>query len=158
MSQRVGIGYDVHRLVAGRRCVLGGVELDHETGPDGHSDGDAALHAIADSLLGDAGLADLGSLFPPSDAQWKDADSRELLREVVSRVADAGWRPVNVDLVIVTDGPRIAPVRDELRASIAALLGIDADAVNVKGKTTEGLGALSGGAGVEARAVCLLER
>ncbi|MEO0651754.1 MAG: 2-C-methyl-D-erythritol 2,4-cyclodiphosphate synthase [Planctomycetota bacterium] len=156
-QQRIGIGFDVHRLVEGRPCILGGVELPHPTGPSGHSDGDAVLHAVADALLGAAGLDDLGSLFPDTDPQWQGADSGALLTEVVRRVSQAGWRPVNVDLVIATEGPRIAPHRARMRASIGALLGLDPAAVNVKGKTLEGLGALAGGAGVAVQAVCLIE-
>lgn len=158
MSLRVGIGFDVHRLVSGRPCVLGGIVLDHPRGPLGHSDGDAVLHAIADALLGAAGLDDLGTLFPDKDARWKDADSAALLEEVVQRVKKAGFRPVNVDVVIATEGPRIAPQRARMRASIAALVGLEASAVNVKGKSLEGLGALAGGQGVAAQAVCLLEQ
>ena len=158
MSQRVGIGFDVHRLVSGRPCVLGGITLDHPRGPLGHSDGDAVLHAIADALLGAAGLDDLGTLFPDKDARWKDAASGALLKAVLQRVKKAGYRPVNVDVVIATEGPKIAPHRARMRASIAALLGLEADAVNVKGKSLEGLGALAGGQGIAAQAVCLLEQ
>ena len=157
MNQRIGIGFDVHRLVQGRPCVLGGITLDHPRGPLGHSDGDAVLHAIGDALLGAAGLDDLGTLFPDSDARWKDASSAELLAEVLRRVAKAGYRPVNVDVVIATEGPRIAPHRARMRASLAKLLGLELDAVNVKGKSLEGLGALARGAGVAVQAVCLIE-
>jgi 2-C-methyl-D-erythritol 2,4-cyclodiphosphate synthase len=157
MSQRIGIGFDVHRLVGGRPCVLGGITLDHPRGPLGHSDGDAVLHAIADALLGAAGLDDLGTLFPDSDARWKDAASSVLLAEALERVRKAGYRPVNVDVVIATEGPRIAPHRNEMRASIAALLALQPEAVNVKGKSLEGLGALAGGLGVAVQAVCLIE-
>src|SRR5262245_31908941 len=117
--QRVGTGFDVHRLVRGRPCRLGGIELPHDKGPLGHSDGDALLHAIADALLGAAGLDDLGTLFPDSDARWKDAPSSRLLEEVVALLGKAGWRAVNVDAVVATEGPRIAPHRPALRASIA---------------------------------------
>jgi len=158
VTQRVGIGFDVHRLEAGRRCVLGGVELPHPTGPVGHSDGDAVLHAIADAILGAAGLYDLGTLFSDRDARWKDADSAALLSECVARAHAAGWRVGNVDIVIATEGPRIAPHRSAMRARIAELLHIAPDAVNVKGKTLEGLGALAHGAGVAVQAVALLER
>jgi 2-C-methyl-D-erythritol 2,4-cyclodiphosphate synthase len=157
MSQRIGIGFDLHRLVAGRRCILGGIELPHERGPLGHSDGDALLHAVADALLGAAGLEDLGTLFPAHDPRWKDAASRALLGEVVARVRAAGWRVVNLDVVIATEGPRIAPHRTALRASVAGILGCPPEAVNVKGKSLEGLGALAGGTGVAVQAVCLLE-
>ena len=158
MSTRVGIGFDVHRLVAGRPCVLGGVRLEHERGPLGHSDGDAVLHAIADALLGAAGLEDLGTLFSDQDPRWKDADSRTLLSEVVRRVRATGYRAVNLDVVIATEGPKIAPRRSEMRAAIAALVGLEPEAVNVKGKSLEGLGALAGGQGVAVQAVCLVER
>lgn len=153
---RVGTGFDVHRLVAGRPCILGGVELPHPAGPLGHSDGDAVLHAIADALLGAAGLDDLGTLFRDDDARWKGADSAALLEEVVRRVALARWRVGNVDVVIATEGPRIAPARAAMRARIARLLGVGEERVNVKGKTLEGLGALAGGAGVAVQAACLL--
>jgi 2-C-methyl-D-erythritol 2,4-cyclodiphosphate synthase len=158
VSLRVGLGFDVHRLVPGRPCILGGVELPHPAGPAGHSDGDAVLHALADAVLGAAGLDDLGTLFPDGDPRWKGADSRALLRASIERAAAAGWRVVNADLVIVADAPRIGPHRDALRRSIAEALGVAAEAVNVKGKSTEGLGALAGGAGVAVQAVCLLER
>lgn len=158
LDLRVGLGFDLHRLVEGRPCVLGGVVFDHPAGPSGHSDGDAVLHAIADALLGAAGLDDLGSLFPDTDAAWKDADSAVLLGECVRRVVEAGWRPVNLDVVIATEGPRIAPRRAELRARIGALVGLDPDAVNVKGKTLEGMGALAEGRGVAVQAVVLLSR
>lgn len=156
MNVRVGTGFDVHRLVAGRPCVLGGVELPHPTGPSGHSDGDAVLHAVTDAVLGAAGLDDIGTLFPDTDAAWKDADSAALLGEALRRVHAKGWRVGNCDVVIATEGPRIAPHRAAMRARIAELLAVDGDAVNVKGKTLEGLGALAGGAGVAVQAVCLL--
>jgi 2-C-methyl-D-erythritol 2,4-cyclodiphosphate synthase len=155
---RVGLGFDLHRLVAGRPCILGGIEIPHETGPEGHSDGDAVLHAVADALLGAAGLDDLGTLFPPTQERWRGADSAELLGEVLRRVDAAGWRAVNVDVVIATEGPRIAPHRTAMRARIAELLGLATSEVNVKGKSLEGLGALAGGTGVAVQAVCLLTR
>ena len=155
---RIGTGFDVHRLVPGRPCVLGGIELPHPTGPSGHSDGDAVLHALIDALLGAAGLDDLGTLFPDTDPRFKDADSADLLRAGLERVRELGLGPVNVDLVIATEGPRIAPHRARMRARLAELLGIEQSRVNVKGKTLEGLGALAGGAGVAVQAVCLLER
>ena len=157
MSTRIGLGFDVHRLVEGRPCVLGGIVLPHAKGPLGHSDGDAVLHAIADALLGAAGLDDLGTLFSDKDPRWKGADSATLLTEVVRRVRERGASVVNVDVVIATEGPRIAPHRSAMRERIADLLGVAADRVNVKGKTLEGLGALAGGTGVAVQAVCLLE-
>ncbi len=158
LGVRIGTGFDVHRLVQGRPCVLGGIELPHGSGPLGHSDGDAVLHALADALLGAAGLDDLGTLFPDSDAKWAGASSRAILADVVLRVRARGFRVVNADVVIATEGPRIAPHRPAMRASIAELLGVSTDAVNVKGKSLEGLGALAGGAGVAVQAVCLLAR
>ena len=157
MSQRVGLGFDVHRLVEGRPCMLGGIALPYPKGPLGHSDGDAVLHAIADALLGAAGLDDIGTLFPDSDPEWKGADSARLLRASLERVRAAGFRLINVDVVIATEGPRIAPHRAAMRARIGGLLGLDPSAVNVKGKTLEGLGALADGAGVAVQAVCSIE-
>jgi 2-C-methyl-D-erythritol 2,4-cyclodiphosphate synthase len=158
MTHRVGIGFDVHRLVEGRRCVLGGVTIPHSAGPLGHSDGDAVLHALADALLGAAGLDDLGTLYPDTDAHLKGADSSLMLRDVVARVRAAGWTVENADVVITTEGPRIAPHRAAMRKRIAELLGVAADAVNVKGKSVEGLGALADGSGVAVQAVALVSR
>jgi 2-C-methyl-D-erythritol 2,4-cyclodiphosphate synthase len=155
---RVGLGQDIHPLVEGRPCRLGGILLPHPTGPAGHSDGDAVLHALTDAVLGAAGLDDLGTLYRDSDARWKDADSATFLRAAVELAAERGWRVGNADVVIQTEGPRIAPHRAEMRARIAELLGVEPDAVNVKGKTLEGLGELAGGAAVAVQAVCLLAR
>ena len=156
MTHRIGIGFDIHRLEQGRRCVLGGIELPHPSGPLGHSDGDAVVHALADALLGAAGLDDLGTLFSDKDPRWKGADSAALLGECMNRVHAAGWRVENADIVVATEGPRIAPHRAAMRARIAALLGVGIDAVNVKGKSLEGLGALANGAGVAVQAACLI--
>ncbi|MCP3918203.1 MAG: 2-C-methyl-D-erythritol 2,4-cyclodiphosphate synthase [bacterium] len=153
---RIGLGFDVHRLVAGRPCILGGVTIDHPTGPSGHSDGDAVLHAVTDAVLGAAGLDDLGTLFPDDDARWAGADSAELLAVAVERVHAEGFTVLSLDVVIATEGPRIAPHRAAMRARIAELVGAEAARVNVKGKTVEGLGALAGGKGVAVQAVCLL--
>lgn len=156
MNVRVGLGFDLHRLVAGRPCKLGGLVLPHPSGPLGHSDGDAVLHAIADALLGAAGLDDLGTLFSDQDPQWKDADSAKLLAECLRRVRRSGFEIGNLDVVIATEGPRIAPHRAAMRESIAHICGIEKQFVNVKGKSLEGLGALAGGTGVAVQAVCLL--
>lgn len=155
---RVGNGFDIHRLVEGRPCVLGGITLPHATGPLGHSDGDAVLHAITDAILGAAGLDDLGTLFPDKDPRWKGADSAKLLALALAKVVEKGFVVVNVDVVIATEGPRIAPHRAAMRARIGELLAVDPERVNVKGKTVEGLGALANGAGVAVQAVCLLAR
>lgn len=156
---RVGIGFDSHALVAGRPCVLGGIEIPHPTGPLGHSDGDAVLHALADAMLGASGLDDLGTLFPDKDPRWKGADSADLLREVLGRVRQVGFEIENVDVVVTTDGPRIAPHRAAMRSRIGSILGIGADAVNVKGKTFEGMADSESTRGsVSVYAVCLLSR
>jgi len=158
MTLRVGLGFDVHRLEEGRPCVLGGVTLPHPTGPAGHSDGDAVLHALTDAVTGAAGLDDIGTLFPDDDPRWEGADSAALLQEAMRLVGEAGWALVNVDAVIATEGPRIKAPRAAMRERIGALCGLDPGAVNVKGKTLEGMGALAGGAGVAVQVVCLLER
>ena len=155
---RVGTGFDLHPLVEGRPCILGGIEIDHPTGPSGHSDGDAVLHAVTDAVLGASGGDDIGTLFPNTDDRWKGADSSLLLAEAMRQVREAGWRLGNVDIVVITEGPRLAPVRDDMRRRIATLLGVEIDQVNLKGKTVEGMGALANGAGVAVQAVCLLER
>lgn len=157
MSARVGLGFDSHALVPGRPCVLGGVRIPHTSGPSGHSDGDAVLHAIADALLGAAGLEDLGTLFPDSDPRWKGADSAQLLQTVVEKVRSAGFRVVNVDVVVFARSPKIAPHRAAMRARIAELCGIEASGVNVKGKTLEGFADAGKDSTVAAQAVCLLE-
>ena len=154
MTGRVGIGFDSHPLVAGRECLLGGIRIPHPSGPLGHSDGDAVLHAIADAVLGAAGLEDLGTRFPDTDPRWKGADSAGLLREAAAAARAAGFRVANVDVVVATDGPRIAPHREAMRARIGEILGIDAGAVNVKGKSLEGIATNEGL--VTAQAVCLL--
>ena len=156
MNLRVGLGFDVHRLVAGRACVLGGVRFDHPSGPQGHSDGDAVLHAVTDALLGAAGLDDMGTLFSDRDPRWKDADSADLLSAALELVRARDWFVVNVDIVIATEGPRIAPMRAAMRARMGALLGVAPEAINVKGKTLEGLGALAHGTGIAVQAVCLI--
>ncbi|MDG1049930.1 MAG: 2-C-methyl-D-erythritol 2,4-cyclodiphosphate synthase [Planctomycetota bacterium] len=158
MTIRVGLGFDLHRLEEGRPCILGGLTLPHPTGPAGHSDGDAVLHALTDAVTGAAGLDDIGTLFPDDDPRWKGADSATLFSEAVELVGQAGWVVVNIDVVIATEGPKIKPHRSAMRARIAELSGVEPEAVNVKGKTLEGMGALAGGAGVAVQAVCLLEK
>lgn len=155
---RVGIGYDVHRLVIGRALVIGGVTIPHSHGLLGHSDADVLLHAITDALLGAAGTGDIGTHFPPSDARWRDADSRDLLRRSRQLLEDAGWLPVNVDATVVCETPRIGPHAAAMRAHIAADLRIGIDSVNVKGKTSEGLGFTGTGEGIAAYAVALVRR
>lgn len=155
---RIGLGRDLHRLVENRRFLLGGVELPSDRGELGHSDGDVLVHAVIDALLGAAGLGDIGERFPPSAETWKDADSMELLKIAFAMVDDAGWRLINLDCVVSCERPKLLPYRERIRASLAAALDVGVEAVFVKGKTNEGLGPLGEGRGVEALAVCLLER
>lgn len=139
---RIGLGTDRHRLVAGRACWLGGVLFgDCPVGPDGHSDGDAVLHALTDALLGAAGLPDLGTLFPDTDPTWEGVASTAFLQAALDRLAAAGLRPWSVDLAVQCDRPKISPRRDDVRAHLAALLQLPIDRVNLKGKTREGVGA-----------------
>ncbi|MGA9396136.1 MAG: 2-C-methyl-D-erythritol 2,4-cyclodiphosphate synthase [Azonexus sp.] len=158
MNFRVGQGYDVHRLVAGRKLVLGGVEIPHATGLLGHSDADALLHAITDALLGAVALGDIGRHFPDSDPRYRDVDSRVLLRATVALLAEKGWRPVNVDATIIAQQPKLAPHAAAMVANVAVDLGISPDSVNIKGKTNETLGYLGREEAIEAQAVVLVER
>ena len=155
---RVGQGLDIHAFAAGRPFMLGGVAIPAERGLAGHSDGDALLHAIVDALLGAAGLGDIGQRYPSSDARWAAADSRLFVRRAVEEVRQAGWEVANLDTTVVTQEPRLAPHLARVRASIAALLGTGEDAVGVKAKTADHLGAIGRGEGVAAFAVVLLER
>jgi len=154
---RIGQGFDVHALVAGRRLVIGGVEIPFERGLAGHSDADVLLHAVADALLGAAGLGDIGRHFPDTDPQFKGADSRALLREVAARVRRAGYAVGNVDATIIAQAPKMAPHVAQMTANIAADLGIAPARVNVKAKTTERLGFAGRGEGIAAEAIALLE-
>ena len=154
---RVGTGFDLHRLVPGRPFLLGGVEIPFGRGPLGHSDGDPLLHALADALLGAAGLDDLGTLFPDSDPANKDAPGSDLLRRVREKVEGAGFRVANVDAVVIAEAPKIGPHRDRIRQRVGELLGIPADRVNLKGKTAEKLGPLGNGDAVAVLATAMLE-
>jgi 2-C-methyl-D-erythritol 2,4-cyclodiphosphate synthase len=156
MKIRVGQGFDVHALVTGRPLVLGGVPIDAARGLLGHSDADVLLHAIIDAIVGAAGLGDIGRLYPDSEARFKDADSRALLRDAVARAAAAGWRIGNIDATVIAEQPKIAPHVPAMCAAIAADCGIERAAVNVKGKTSEKLGFTGRGEGVAASAVVLL--
>ena len=150
---RVGIGYDIHRLVSDRPLVLGGVAIDHDRGLLGHSDGDAVLHAVGDALLGAAGLGDIGELFPDTDISYKDADSRALLADVVERVKAAGYTPVNVDLIIHAESPNLSAYKKPIAESIAGLLGVPTRDINVKAKTNEGLGPVGSKDGIACTAM-----
>ena len=158
IETRVGIGYDRHRLEAGRPLVLGGVEIEAEKGLCGHSDADIVLHAITDAMLGAASQGDIGELFPPTDPQWKGAQSSVFVRHAAELLTGYGWKVVNVDAVVIIEQPRLLPHRDRIRASIASLLGIEVSAVGLKAKTGEGVGAVGEGELAEAHAVVLISR
>ena len=155
---RVGLGYDAHRFAPGRALVLGGVRLREHDGLLGHSDADVLVHAIMDALLGAAGLEDIGHYFPDTDPAYAGADSMVLLEAVATLLADRGWRTVNVDAVVVCEEPRIAPHRAAMRARLAAALGVDVEAVGLRGTTTEGMGFTGRREGIAAQAVALVER
>ena len=156
MNIRIGQGYDVHQLVEGRDLILGGVNIPFEKGLLGHSDADVLLHAITDALLGAAGLGDIGSHFPDTAAEFKDADSRVLLRESYQSVQALGWKVVNVDTTVIAQKPKLAPHIPAMRANIAADLGLPENCVNIKGKTNEKLGYLGRMEAIEAQAAVLL--
>ncbi|MEZ5314387.1 MAG: 2-C-methyl-D-erythritol 2,4-cyclodiphosphate synthase [Thermoanaerobaculia bacterium] len=155
---RIGQGYDVHRLVPGRKLMLGGEEISFDRGLEGHSDADVLLHALGDALLGAAGLGDLGEHFPPADERWRDASSVDLLQRIVKLAHGAGFRAVNCDLTLIAEAPRLAPYRERIRARLAGLLGIEVDAVGLKATTNERLGSIGRGEGIAALAVVLVER
>ena len=160
MQLRIGNGYDIHRLVAGRPLILGGQQLDHPDGLglDGHSDADVLVHAIMDALLGALSLGDIGKYFPPDDPQWKGADSLVLLGQVVSLVRELGWSVVNVDSVVVAERPKLKPHIEAMRAAISSRMDLDADQVGVKATTNEKLGAEGREEGISCHAVALLQK
>lgn len=153
---RIGHGYDVHATGHGEGVVLGGVRIPCELALRAHSDGDVVLHALADALLGAAALGDIGAHFPDDDAAWRHADSRELLGRIRALVSAAGWQPVNVDISVIAEQPRLRPHVEAMRSAIAHTLGLSASAVSVKATTHEGLDAVGRGEGIAAHAVCLL--
>ena len=155
---RIGQGLDVHQLVAGRKCIIGGVDIPHSMGLLGHSDADVLLHAICDALLGAAALGDIGRHFPDSDAQFKGIDSRALLRRVAALVKEKGYVAGNIDATIIAEAPRMAPHIPQMVRNIAADLGLPEDQVNVKATTTETLGFSGRGEGIAAQAVCLVHK
>ncbi|AVP57911.1 2-C-methyl-D-erythritol 2,4-cyclodiphosphate synthase [Pulveribacter suum] len=158
MDFRIGEGWDVHALAPGRRLVIGGVDIAHQSGLMGHSDADVLLHAITDALLGAAALGDIGSHFPDTDVRFRGADSSALLAEVGRRVAAEGYAVVNIDSTVIAQAPRLAPHIAAMRERIAAVLQLTIGQVNVKAKTAERLGPVGQGAAMEARAVVLLRR
>lgn len=153
---RIGHGYDVHRLTAGRRLILGGVEIPFEKGLLGHSDADVLAHAIADALLGAAALGDIGGMFPDSDPAFQDADSLVLLRQVAQRLAENGYKIANIDATVLAERPKLAPFIPKMRENLAAACGLETAQVSVKATTEEGLGFTGEGAGIAAHAVCLI--
>lgn len=155
---RIGNGFDVHKLVEGRRCIICGVDIPHKLGLLGHSDADVALHALADALLGAAALGDIGKHFPDTDERWRGADSRMLLRRVVEIIAEEGFAPVNVDITIIAQQPKMLPHIPQMRANVAADLGIDISRVSVKATTTEHLGFTGRSEGIAAQATALILR
>jgi 2-C-methyl-D-erythritol 2,4-cyclodiphosphate synthase len=152
-----GIGYDSHRLLEGRRLILGGVEIPGELGLEGHSDADVLTHAVIDALLGAAGLGDIGERFPDTDERWRDADSLELLGSVVATVNEAGLKIVNVDCTVVMERPKLGAHREDIRKRLAQVLGLEAKRVNVKATTGEGIGFVGRGEGVAALAIVSLQ-
>ncbi|MDD6022056.1 MAG: 2-C-methyl-D-erythritol 2,4-cyclodiphosphate synthase [Acutalibacteraceae bacterium] len=154
---RIGHGYDVHRLVGGRKLVLGGVEIENEKGLLGHSDADVLLHAISDAMLGAAALGDIGQMFPDTDDRYEGADSLELLSAVADRLAENGWHVVNIDSTVLAQKPKLMPYIEQMRENIASACKVSFDAVSVKATTEEGLGFTGEQLGIAAHAVCLIE-
>ncbi|MDP8567289.1 2-C-methyl-D-erythritol 2,4-cyclodiphosphate synthase [Methylophilus aquaticus] len=155
-SFRIGHGFDVHALVDGRDCIIGGVNIPHDQGLDGHSDADVLLHAICDALLGAVALGDIGKHFPPSDMRYKGIDSRQLLRHVVALLQEKGYVVANIDATVICEAPRLGPHTQQMREHIAADCQVAPDAINVKATTTEKLGFTGRGEGIAAEAVCLI--
>lgn len=155
---RIGHGYDVHRLVEGRKLILGGVEIEYSKGLLGHSDADVLLHAVSDALLGAAALGDIGKLFPDNDPAFKGADSLMLLGRVVDAVKMKGYKVVNIDATVLAQAPKLRPFIDEMRGNIAAACGTDVDCISVKATTEEGLGFTGSGEGIAAHCVCLIDK
>ncbi len=155
---RVGMGYDVHKLVEGRDLIIGGVKIEHECGLLGHSDADVLLHAIMDALLGAAALGDIGTHFPDTDPRYKGADSIKLMEHVGQLLRENGYRIGNVDATIIAQRPKMAPHIPDMRKNIAGALGVEVSRINVKATTEEGLGFTGSGAGISSQAICLLEQ
>jgi 2-C-methyl-D-erythritol 2,4-cyclodiphosphate synthase len=158
MTIRIGHGFDVHQMVAGRKCIIGGVDIPFEKGLEGHSDADVLLHAICDALLGAAALGDIGKHFPPSDMRYQGIDSRELLRQVIALLKARGYFVSNVDSTVICEYPKLSPHTEQMRANIAEDCAVAIDAINVKATTTEKLGYTGRGEGIAAEAVCLIQK
>lgn len=158
MSLHVGQGFDIHRLVEGRKLLLGGVEIEHDKGSDAHSDGDVLLHALIDAMLGGAGMGDIGEMFPPSDPQYKDADSREMLALVLEKLTENGFYVGNVDATIFLETPKLSPYKIKIREAISRILDLDAGNVSVKAKTAEGLPPVGTGDAIAAAVIVSLNQ
>lgn len=158
MNYRIGNGFDVHRLVEGRKCIICGVDIPHDKGLLGHSDADVALHALCDALLGACAKRDIGYHFPDTDERWKGADSRKLLKAVHDIIADDGWEISNVDITIIAQAPKMLSYIEQMQRNVATDLGLDIDAVSVKATTTERLGFTGRGEGIAAQATALIYR
>lgn len=158
MSLRIGHGYDIHRTVAGRPLVLGGVRFQSDFGLDGHSDADCVTHAICDAFLGAAGLPDIGHFFPNTDPTWKNADSQLLLRRVLQVLREDGWRPVNLDVSVIAEKPRISNFISDMKAVLASSTGLPTTAIGLKATTNEGVGDIGRGLAIASHAVVLIER
>ncbi|MFY9269712.1 MAG: 2-C-methyl-D-erythritol 2,4-cyclodiphosphate synthase [Candidatus Manganitrophaceae bacterium] len=154
---RIGIGYDVHRLIPGDRCILGGVAIPYDRSPEGYSDADVLLHAICDALLGASGEGDLGRYFPSGDPKWKGISSLRLLERTAILLVEKGFHVINIDTVVIAEGPKIAPHADAMKKNISHALSIDPEVVNIKATTNEKIGFIGRGEGIAAQAVCLIE-
>ena len=155
-TMRIGTGYDIHRFAEGRRLVLGGVHIPHDKGLLGHSDADVLSHAIADALLGAAGLPDIGHFFPNTDPSIEGIDSLEILTRVVSEIANHGWKPINVDSALIAEEPKVSPYLGAMKQCLSRILGLGVQEIGIKATTNEGIGELGRGAGIAAHAVCLV--
>ena len=155
---RVGIGHDTHRLVEGRPLILGGLRIEHPRGLAGHSDADVVLHALTDALLGAAGLGDIGDAFPDTDPAYKDCDSRLFLDETLARLHKLGWRVVNIDVIIFAQEPKLGTAKAAMRGHLAKLLGLEADAINIKAKTGERVGAIGRAEAIACQAIALIAK
>jgi 2-C-methyl-D-erythritol 2,4-cyclodiphosphate synthase len=155
---RIGHGFDAHRLEPGRKFIVGGIEIAHDRGPAGHSDGDALAHAVSDAILGACALGDLGTYFPSSDERWRDASSLDLLTTCVTKMREAGYRIVNIDATVIVQRPVLAPHIPSIRASLARVLGLALTEISVKAKTTDGMGFTGDGSGIAVHAVALIEK
>ncbi len=158
MSFRIGHGYDIHRIVAGRPLVLGGVRFESEFGLDGHSDADCVTHAICDAFLGAAGLPDIGNFFPDTDPTWLGVDSQILLRRVVQVLRENGWEPVNLDATVIAERPRISKRIDDMKAALAGSTGLPSNSIGIKATTNEGVGGIGQGLAIAAHAVTLIKK